>query len=156
MKFRLLSAVFFIVALMLVALVALPLQAEEDEAEAEVETLDHIHILTDFMEGEMSKISLEMTLEDAEEEGYISLGECVPGMGIHAAIMGEEGPEQPILMYNADGDLIGIEFESLTEQPTPPWEVLEEGHPGMEFEHWTLHVYFTHEPELACETEDSE
>jgi hypothetical protein len=153
MKFRLLSTVLFIVVLMLVALVALPLQAEEDE---DVEVLDHIHILTNFMEGETSTISLEMTLEDAEEEGYVSLGGCVPGMGIHAAIMGEQGPEQPILLFSADGDLIGIEFESLTEQPTPPWERLEEGHEGMELEHWTMHIYYTHEPELACETEDSE
>jgi hypothetical protein len=148
------STVYLFVVTVLLALSVTALQAQE---EGEEEILDHLHILTNFLEGETTKIPLALTTETAEEEeGYVMLGECIPGMGIHAATMGEQGPEQPILMFNISGDLIGLEFESLTEQATPPWELLEEGHPGMEFEHWTLHIYFTHEPELACEEMEEE
>jgi len=78
-------------------------------------------------------------------------------MGYHYAKLSSDGQViYPILMFNSKGELIGIEFESLNEpknpikgQAQPPWEDLKQGHPGMEFEHWVLHVYWQ-SPSDAC------
>ncbi|MGM0574781.1 MAG: hypothetical protein ACQEXJ_03500 [Myxococcota bacterium] len=87
----------------------------------------------------------------AEDAGWMPEGECVPNMGVHALRMGSQGePEPLVLLYSPEGELIGFELESLAEQPSPPWEHLEEGHPGMEFEHWTFHTYFR-DPRGICQ-----
>jgi len=111
--------------------------------------LTHFHITSDFNAGEFSKIAV-MTVAEAESEGYTKLSECIPQMGFHYAKMGPRGPSMPILMFDNSGKMIGLELESLSEQSTPPWEHLQEGHEGMEVEHWTYHEYFTHEPDKAC------
>ncbi len=93
--------------------------------------------------------SLPLTAEDALAAGWIDTGECVPDMGRHFLQMMGEQPGPVVLLYNAAGDLIGVELESLGEQPSPPWEHLDQGHPGMEFEHWTIHFWFD-DPMQAC------
>lgn len=87
--------------------------------------------------------NLPLTAEAATAQGWQVADQAVPNMGRHALkiVGGKPGPL--VLLYNTEGKLIGVELESLTEQPAPPWEHLEEGHPGMEFEHWTIHIYFT-------------
>ncbi len=94
--------------------------------------------------------SLPLTAAEAEEAGWIDTGECVPNMGRHFLQMMGEQPGPVVLLYNPAGDLIGVELESLSEQPAPPWEHLDGGHPGMEFEHWTIHFWFD-DPAQACE-----
>ncbi len=93
---------------------------------------------------------LPLTAGEAIDAGWIATDECVPEMGRHFLKMAGEQPGPMILMFNPDGELIGVELESLSEQPSPPWEHLQEGHPGMEFEHWTIHMYFD-DPAEACE-----
>jgi len=92
---------------------------------------------------------LPATEEEALTQGWIDTGECVPQMGRHFVKMAGEQPSPLVLLFNPDGDLIGVELESLSEQPAPPWEHLEHGHPGMEFEHWTIHFWFS-DPSGAC------
>jgi len=100
------------------------------------------------------------TIRDAEAAGFRGMAapgqqpECVPEMGMHYAtggrvVDGKFFPNLPLLLFNKRGELIGFELESLVPQPTPPWEHLPTGHPGMEFEHWTLHVYIKN-PATAC------
>ncbi len=93
--------------------------------------------------------NLPMTLGEAEGQGYVTLSPCVPVMGIHAAKIVGGIPQDPILLFDNKGELIGAELESMTEQPYPPWEHRPEGHPDMEFEHWTLHMYIK-DPVGAC------
>jgi len=95
--------------------------------------------------------NLPTTEKDALAQGWIDVapGECVPQMGRHFIKMAGEQPGPLVLLYNPAGELIGVELESLVEQPAPPWEHLEQGHPGMEFEHWTIHFWFN-DPAGAC------
>ncbi len=95
--------------------------------------------------------NLPLTEEEALAQGWIDVdpGQCVPQMGRHFIKMAGEQPSPLILLYNPAGELIGVELESLSEQPSPPWEHLEKGHPGMEFEHWTIHFWFS-DPAQAC------
>ncbi len=94
--------------------------------------------------------NLPLTAAEAEKAGWIDTGECVPNMGRHFLQMMGEQPGPIVLLYNPAGELISVELESLSEQPSPPWEHLEQGHPGMEFEHWTIHFWFD-DPAQACE-----
>ncbi|RME85344.1 MAG: hypothetical protein D6775_03065 [Caldilineae bacterium] len=89
---------------------------------------------------------------EALAQGWIDVdpGQCVPQMGRHFIKMAGEQPSPLVLLFNPAGRLIGVELESLSEQPAPPWEHLEQGHPGMEFEHWTVHFWFS-DPAAACE-----
>ncbi len=97
------------------------------------------------------------TLDQAKAEGYQEVSECVPWMGYHYAKITPDGQvTYPALLFNSKGELIGIEFESLNEpvnpikgSAQPPWEDLKNGHPGMEYEHWTLHIYWK-SPADAC------
>ncbi len=95
--------------------------------------------------------SLPTTEKEAVAQGWIDVdpGQCVPQMGRHFIKMDGDRPSPLILLFNPTGTLLGVELESLTEQPSPPWEHLEQGHPGMEFEHWTLHFWFS-DPAQAC------
>jgi len=115
-------------------------------------------LLTQGLFTELNNIK---TVQDAERLGYKPVGapgalpECVPDMGMHYSknplnmVDGKNFPELPMLMFNNKGQLIGFELESLTPQQVPPWEHLQQGHPGMEFEHWTLHIYII-DPHGAC------
>jgi len=93
--------------------------------------------------------SLPMTIDEARDQGYASLSPCVPNMGIHSAKIVNNKPQDPMLLFNDKGELIGVELESMIEQPSPPWEHQSEGHPGMEFEHWTMHIYIK-DPKGFC------
>jgi hypothetical protein len=93
--------------------------------------------------------SLPLTEADALGDSWIDTGECVPEMGRHFIKMAGEQPGPLVLMYNPAGNLVGVELESISEQPAPPWEYLAEGHPSMEFEHWTIHFWFS-DPADAC------
>jgi hypothetical protein len=93
--------------------------------------------------------NLPLTADDALGDGWIDTGECVPDMGRHFIKMAGEQPGPLVLLYNPAGDLVSVELESISEQPTPPWEYLAEGHPGMAFEHWTIHIWFSN-PADAC------
>ena len=94
--------------------------------------------------------NLPTSEKDALAQGWIDTGECVPQMGRHFIKMAGQQPGPLVLLFNPAGRLIGVELESLVEQPSPPWEHLEHGHPGMEFEHWTIHFWFS-DPASACE-----
>lgn len=92
---------------------------------------------------------MPLTADDAVQAGWIDTGACVPNMGRHFIRMAGERPGPLTLLYSSGGDITGVELDSLTEQATPPWEHLPEGHPGMEIEHWTIHMYFA-DPAGAC------
>ena len=114
-----------------------------------------IMILTGFEAQQLT--DYPTTLEQAKSEGYTLVSECVPWMGYHYAKVTADGEVVfPVLLFNSKGELIGIEFESLNEPKNPikgaaqpPWEDLKQGHPGMEFEHWVLHIYWQ-SPANAC------
>lgn len=93
--------------------------------------------------------NLPVSEEDALAQGWIDTEECVPQMGRHFIQMAGQQPGPLVLLFNPAGELIGVELESLVEQPSPPWEHLDQGHPGMEFEHWTIHFWFS-DPADAC------
>ena len=78
--------------------------------------------------------NLPTSEQDALAQGWIDTGECVPQMGRHFIKMAGQQPGPLVLLFNPQGKLISVELESLTEQPAPPWEHLEQGHPGMEKE----------------------
>lgn len=95
--------------------------------------------------------NLPLTENEASAQGWIDAdpGQCVPQMGRHFIQMAGGQPSPLVLLFNPAGKLIGVELESQSEQPAPPWEHLEHGHPGMEFEHWTIHFWFS-DPASAC------
>lgn len=51
--------------------------------------------------------------------------------------------------YDDEDNLIMIEIETTKKQDSSSWGYLPDGHPGMEFEHWALHIWFK-DPEEAC------
>ncbi len=51
--------------------------------------------------------------------------------------------------YDEERNLTAIEIETTRRQDSPAWSYLPEGHPGMSFPHWALHVWFT-DPETVC------
>ena len=94
--------------------------------------------------------NLPLTAQEARQAGWVEPpGECVPNMGRHFLRMAGGQPGPMVLLYDTQDKLIGVELESLSEQPAPPWEHLSDGHPGMEFEHWTIHFWFS-DPAKAC------
>ena len=53
-----------------------------------------------------------------------------------------------LLIYNSSSkELMGMVLESTSPRPSPPWEHHGIGHPGMDFEHHSLHLWFTSPPE---------
>ena len=52
-----------------------------------------------------------------------------------------------LLIYNSSSEkLMGMVLESTSTQPDPPWEYHSHGHPGMDFSHSSLHIWFTEPP----------
>ena len=52
-----------------------------------------------------------------------------------------------LLIYNSNSEkLMGMVLESTSTQPDPPWEYHAHGHPGMDFPHSSLHIWFTDPP----------
>jgi hypothetical protein len=53
-----------------------------------------------------------------------------------------------LLIYNSNSEkLMGMVLESTSTQPDPPWEYHAHGHPGMDFPHSSLHIWFTDPPQ---------
>ena len=53
-----------------------------------------------------------------------------------------------LLIYNSSSEkLMGMVLESTSTQPDPPWEYHSHGHPGMDFSHSSLHIWFTEPPD---------
>jgi len=115
----------------------------------------NIMILTNFEKQVLTGYPL--TLDEAKAQGYLLEGECLPWMGYHYVKATPDGQVvYLLLLFNSKSELIGIEFESLTEPKNrlkgssqPPWEDLKQGHLGLEFEHWILHIYWE-SPANAC------
>ena len=110
---------------------------------------------------------LPKTIDEAQDQGY-SLLDTVTSEGelIEAACFAHEGvrhyaKRDPritdgvewhgapfLLIYNISSEaLMGMVLESTSLQPAPPWEYHAHGHPGMDFSHWSLHLWFTDPPE---------
>ncbi len=119
----------------------------------------------------------KMTADQAIAAGYISTHECVSspfgGMGIHffhpqifesQGKSGQMDPQNPpILLVDGNGRVAGLEWETTKSTPQPTFlgqlVPLQPGHPGMEEEHYMVHVYFkpgnklllgVFDPELMC------
>ena len=110
---------------------------------------------------------LPKTIDEAQDQGY-SLLDTINSEGelIEAACFAHEGvrhyaKRDPritdgvewhgapfLLIYNISSEaLMGMVLESTSLQPAPPWEYHAHGHPGMDFSHWSLHLWFTDPPE---------
>jgi len=110
---------------------------------------------------------LPKTITEAQTQGY-SLLDTVDSEGdlVEAACFAHEGTLHygkrasrttdgvewhgaPFLLtYNTNSEkLLGMVLESTSPQVAPPWEYHAAGHPGMDFSHWSLHLWFTDPPE---------
>ena len=119
-------------------------------------------VMTEGIYAELPKTKVE-----AEAQGY-SLLDTVTSEGklIQAACFSHEGVRHygqrnpkvtsgvewhgaPFLLAysSANGELMGIVLESTSPQSSPPWEYHPEGHPQMDFGHWSLHSWFVDPPE---------
>ena len=109
---------------------------------------------------------LPRTADQAQAQGYTML-DTVNSEGelIEAACFAHEGAShyaklQPrvtsgaewhgapvLLTYDSSSEkLLGMVLESTSHQPAPPWEYHAQGHPGMEFAHSSMHIWFTEPP----------
>ena len=109
---------------------------------------------------------LPRTVDQAQAQGYAML-DTVNSEGelIEAACFAHEGAShyaklQPrvtsgaewhgapvLLTYDSSSEkLLGMVLESTSHQPAPPWEYHAQGHPGMEFAHSSMHIWFTEPP----------
>jgi hypothetical protein len=88
---------------------------------------------------------LPLTSSAAEAEGHYVEEACTQGMGRHG-IWEVDGEPVFELLYNIDGNLIGLELLSATDQPSPPWDISE--HKGDD--PYTFHIYFQ-DRLTACE-----
>jgi hypothetical protein len=118
-----------------------------------------------------------MTAEAAMAAGYMSTHDCVSSpfgnMGIHfihpqlfdsqiaSGVMDPQNP--PVLLVDANDRVVGLEWETTQNTPQPTFlgqkVPLQPGHPGMEEEHYMVHIYFkpnnklllgTFDPDLKC------
>ena len=109
---------------------------------------------------------LPKTIADAEAQGYTLIDSVDSDGNLKEAMcFGHDGARHyakqgsqitagvewhgaPLLLiYNVkDEKLMGMVLESITPQPSPPWEYHAKGHPGMGFEHASLHFWFTDPP----------
>ncbi len=119
-----------------------------------------------------------MTAEQATAAGYMSTHECVSspfgGMGIHfihphifesQLKSGQMDPQNPpvLLVDGNNNRVVGLEWETTKNTPQPTFlgqpVPLQPGHPGMEEEHYMVHIYFkpnnkilvgAFDPDLKC------
>jgi hypothetical protein len=104
-----------------------------------------------------------LTAEQAEAEGYVPEGPCVPSpsgvgaMGTHALnpeLLKAQFPNgtmdpanPPVLLLDANDEVMGVEWEA-ADVGQGPMEMfgqtieIQPGHPGVEEPHYMLHVYF--------------
>ena len=97
---------------------------------------------------------LPLKADLAAAAGWSGSMRCIIGRGRFYQKAGSDGPYPLMLMYSVEGDLVGIQMHSLTEQPAPLWEHAPEGVPytvveNMEFEHWRLGLYLI-KPVMSC------
>jgi hypothetical protein len=118
-----------------------------------------------------------MTAAQATAAGYMTTHECVSspfgGMGIHfihpelfesQLRSGQMDPQSPpVLLVDSNERVVGLEWETTTNTPQPTFlgqlVPLQPGHPGMEEEHYMVHIYFkpnnkillgVFDPDLKC------
>jgi len=118
-----------------------------------------------------------MTAEQATAAGYMTTYECVSspfgGMGIHfihpqlfesQLKSGQMDPQNPpVLLVDGNDRVVGLEWETTKNTPQPTFlgqpVPLQPGHPGMEEEHYMVHIYFkpnnqilvgAFDPDLKC------
>lgn len=118
-----------------------------------------------------------MTAEQAIAAGYMSTHECVSSpfgnMGIHfihpqlfdsqvrSGQMDHQNP--PVLLVDANDRVVGLEWETTQNTPQPTFlgqpVPLQPGHPGMEEDHYMVHIFFKpnnklllgpFDPDLKC------
>ena len=104
-----------------------------------------------------------LTAEEAETEGYVPEGPCVPSptgvgaMGIHALnpeLLEAQFPKgkmdpanPPALLLDENEEVMGVEWEA-ADVGQGPMEMfgqtieIQPGHPGVEEPHYMLHIYF--------------
>jgi hypothetical protein len=109
---------------------------------------------------------LPKTISDAQDQGYSLIDKLdSEGNMIEAACFNHEGilhyakrdtkitagkewHGAPFLLaYDQSSEkVMGIVLETISLQSSPPWEYHAHGHPGMDFPHWSLHIWFTDPP----------
>ena len=106
--------------------------------------------------------ALPRSANEALANGWKKYEECFPNMGQHymkpaadpsdstAVTWLGDAIDNVVLITDSEGDTIGFEVMSLSQQPAPPWEHAPDGAPGIEYELWTLHIYSS-VPDDACE-----
>lgn len=104
-----------------------------------------------------------LTAKEAEVQGYVAEGPCVPSptgvgaMGIHAInheLLQAQFPEgtmdpanPPVLLLGANDEVMGVEWEA-ADVGQGPMEMfgqtieIQPGHPGVEEPHYMMHIYF--------------
>ena len=116
-----------------------------------------------------------LTSEEAEAQGYVPEGPCVPNphgagaMGVHAInhdLLEAQFPNgtmdpanPPVLLLGQDGTVMGVEWEAADVGQGPMKMFgqtieLQSGHPGVEEPHYMLHIYFKPDGKVLFGTND--
>jgi hypothetical protein len=116
-----------------------------------------------------------LTSEEAEAQGYVPEGPCVPNphgagaMGVHAInhdLLETQFPNgsmdpanPPVLLLGQDGTVMGVEWEAADVGQGPMKMFgqtieLQSGHPGVEEPHYMLHIYFKPDGKVLFGTND--
>lgn len=143
-------------AMLAVAMVAVLLWGCPEDEEDEPEEPDEAYLGSTLLLTQDVFRSMPLTMDEAVQEGWIDTEECVPNMGVHAVPPeGDELEGLVALAYDVDGRITAIEFFSMEQQPTPPWEHNPDGVGEIDEELWTSHLYFR-DPTDACEPTSAE
>ena len=96
-------------------------------------------------------VDLPLTAAEAVAAGWEDPVLCFPRKGRYFRKEIDGQLTSYLLMYNHEGQLLGIHNFSKNEMPSPPWERVcgLHGVPELEYEHWALEVTFR-SPQLAC------
>ena len=101
--------------------------------------------------------NLPASVEQAVASGWQGSIRCVKGQGrFYRRLQGEQA-DPLMLLFSADGRLIGLNLHSAGEQPAP-WghypDGLQAGVEGREAAYWDLNIYLAN-PLKACNTKSS-
>lgn len=101
--------------------------------------------------------SLPSSVDQAVPGGWNGSIRCLPGMGrFYRKLAGDEA-DPVMLLFDADGRLIGLNLHSASEQPSP-WEHLpnglQAGVDGREAEYWDLTIFIAKSVD-ACKTKEN-
>ena len=98
--------------------------------------------------------SLPTTVEKATPVGWNGSIRCLPGTGrFYRKLVGDEA-DPIMLLFDADGRLIGLNLYSSVEQPAPWGHLpngLQAGVDGRDSEYWDLNI-FVRQHTAACQT----